>query len=101
MKLTEQNVYVVDDYREIEILMAEFFNDKNFSLVAELEAHNDTRHFFNVEENNQHHEMELNEARHRHETHIPLYDFGVGAVLEYYAHQGRIPFGKYLVNISW
>ena len=101
MKFTEQVVYEVT-WTDLEDLMKEFFSDPDFDLHHEIDASNGTYFRFMVFETNSLHDIHLSEARQRYKSkNNLLYIFGVEAVLEYYAREGRIPFGVYVTHPCW
>jgi hypothetical protein len=93
--------YYQMSYTDLEVLLEDFFGDGQFvELAAEFECVNGTTLYFTVEEtpNLDKRLAELKKHKSRFGS-IGDPSIAVETVLEYYAVNGHIPFGKYLVCV--
>lgn len=99
----EKVEYYEIDYCDVQTLLEEFYGDgDSVALAAEFECDNGTTLYFTVQEN-----PDLDKRLAELKKHKSRFDsigdpsIAVETVLEYYAVNGHIPFGKYLVCVCW
>lgn len=97
----ETGKYHMVEYRDLEKFVDEEFGTTNWSFVAAHEANNDSIYDFSAYVDTS---MSAQEIREWREELQKNFDEGGGScydLFEVLVHEGRLPEGKYLVDVCW
>ena len=93
--------YYEVDFSEVEKLIQKFLGDEYFCLAENLDASNGTSVTLHIcMEDDTMYFVDLENAR-DYRPGTLIHGWGVSTILQYYARQGTIPFGLYLIRFSW